>query len=119
MKKVLCIIFCLSVLLVSCNSSSVDETIVHDNQWSKLTIRTHNSDIDKYIENQNAKTISIALIIYLIVYFIPTLVARLRHHNNKLAIIVLNILAGWTAIGWLVALVWSCTDNVERRIRKG
>lgn len=41
------------------------------------------------------------------VYFLPTLVAFLRCHKNKLAIFFLNILLGWTGIGWTVALVWS------------
>ena len=42
-------------------------------------------------------------------YFLPTLIAFLRNHKNKLAIFFLNILLGWTGIGWVVALVWSVT----------
>ena len=41
------------------------------------------------------------------VYFLPTLIAFLRRQKNKLAIFFLNILLGWTGIGWTVALVWS------------
>ena len=41
------------------------------------------------------------------VYFLPTLIAFLRRHKNKLAIFFLNILLGWTGIGWAIALVWS------------
>jgi len=43
------------------------------------------------------------------VYFLPTLIAFLRRHKNKLAIFFLNILLGWTGIGWAIALVWSVT----------
>ena len=46
-------------------------------------------------------------IIGLIVYFIPTIVAIVRHHRNLLAIILVNIFLGWTFIGWLVALIWA------------
>jgi hypothetical protein len=46
-------------------------------------------------------------------YMLPALVAGQRHHRQKLAITVLNVLAGWTVIGWLVALIWACTADVE------
>lgn len=42
-------------------------------------------------------------------YFLPLLVATTRNHVNMLAISVLNLLLGWTFIGWVVALVWACT----------
>jgi len=44
------------------------------------------------------------------VYFIPTAVAIGRNHHNEGAIITLNVLLGWTFIGWVVALVWSLTS---------
>jgi len=40
-------------------------------------------------------------------YFLPTLIAFLRQHKNKLAIFLLNLLLGWTVLGWVVSLVWS------------
>lgn len=49
----------------------------------------------------------------LVVYFLPSLVAAGREHRNKAAIFVLNLLAGWTFIGWLIALVWAFTANTE------
>ena len=51
----------------------------------------------------------VGLIVFLAIYFIPTIVAYNRDHHNKTAIIVLNIVAGWLLIGWIVALIWSCT----------
>ena len=41
------------------------------------------------------------------VYFLPTFIAFLRQHRNKLAIFLLNLLLGWTALGWVGSLVWS------------
>jgi hypothetical protein len=53
-------------------------------------------------------------LILFILYLLPALIAGRRRHRQKLAITVLNILAGWTAIGWLVALVWACTADVDQ-----
>ena len=54
-----------------------------------------------------------ALLIALFVYFLPTVIARSRRHRDRTAIFVLNLLAGWTFFGWVAALVWSLTSNVE------
>jgi Superinfection immunity protein len=45
----------------------------------------------------------------LFLYFVPALVAWYRGHRQTPAITVLNLLAGWTFVGWLIAMVWSCT----------
>jgi hypothetical protein len=42
-------------------------------------------------------------------YFCPTIVAYQRSHRNALPIAVLNLLAGWTFLGWVAALVWALT----------
>lgn len=43
-------------------------------------------------------------------YFVPTVIAASRKHHNLGAIIAVNVLLGWTFIGWVVALVWSLTE---------
>ncbi len=45
-------------------------------------------------------------------YFLPTIVAWWRGHHNMLAIFVLNLLLGWSGIGWIAALVWAVTASV-------
>jgi hypothetical protein len=47
-----------------------------------------------------------------LMYLVPTGVAILRKHPQRLAISVLNILLGWTFFGWLVALVWAFVKTV-------
>ena len=42
-------------------------------------------------------------------YFLPTIVARKRGHHDAGAIIALNIMLGWTVLGWIGAFVWSLT----------
>lgn len=48
-----------------------------------------------------------------VAYLLPCVFAMLRKHRNDLAIGVLNLLLGWTMLGWFVALVWSLTANVR------
>lgn len=46
------------------------------------------------------------------IYFLPAIVAGSRDHRSAGAIFVLNLLLGWTVLGWIVSLVWSCTGDV-------
>jgi T4 superinfection immunity protein len=48
-------------------------------------------------------------------YLLPAFVAEWRRHKNAVAIAVLNILLGWTVLGWIIALVWAFTSNGEER----
>jgi hypothetical protein len=49
-------------------------------------------------------------IIVIVVYLIPTLVALYRHHKSTGGIAIVNILLGWTVIGWIIALAWAGSD---------
>lgn len=60
------------------------------------------------MQMQNLCLLEILLVILIFtVYFLPSLIAFLRQHKNKLAIFLLNLLLGWTVLGWVVSLVWS------------
>jgi uncharacterized membrane protein YqaE (UPF0057 family) len=50
-----------------------------------------------------------ASLLLIFAYLFPTLVAVSRSHHNSSAIFVLNLLLGWTLLGWIVALVWAFT----------
>lgn len=45
------------------------------------------------------------LLVLLIGYFLPGLVASMRGHSNQNMIAVLNLFLGWTVIGWFVLLI--------------
>ncbi len=49
------------------------------------------------------------IILGLLGYFLPTFVAVKRGHHQTTAITVLNLLLGWTFIGWVASLVWALT----------
>ena len=51
-----------------------------------------------------------SLLVALAVYFLPAIIAWLRTHYNGGAILALNLLLGWTVVGWIVSLVWSFTN---------
>lgn len=40
-------------------------------------------------------------------YFLPTFIARRRRHRSPEAVFVLNLLLGWTLLGWVGALGWA------------
>ena len=42
-------------------------------------------------------------------YMIPTVIAGVRNHHQTVPIALLNVLLGWTFIGWVAALVWSAS----------
>lgn len=46
-------------------------------------------------------------------YFLPARIATNRKHRNASAIGMLNLLTGWTVIGWVAALVWAFTVAPE------
>jgi len=47
----------------------------------------------------------IVLAIFTAIYLLPTIVASTRGHQSAVAIFFLNLLLGWTLIGWVVAVV--------------
>lgn len=52
--------------------------------------------------------VSVGMVV-LYFYMFPSILAHRARHRNFPAIIVLNVLTGWTGLGWVIALVWACT----------
>jgi Superinfection immunity protein len=50
-------------------------------------------------------------VVLLPLYFLPTLIVRGK--LNAKALFWLNLLAGWTFIGWFAALVWAITNDSQ------
>ena len=51
------------------------------------------------------------LLIILFIYFIPFIIAICRGHKNKGALFILNLLLGWTFVGWVISLVWALLNS--------
>jgi hypothetical protein len=50
-----------------------------------------------------------AIAIFCALYILPSFIAFKRRHHNRAAILGLNILLGWTVLGWVAAFVWALT----------
>lgn len=47
------------------------------------------------------------LLVFIGLYMLPTLVAIHYKHPNIFAIGALNVLLGWSLIGWAIAMIWA------------
>jgi hypothetical protein len=46
-----------------------------------------------------------------VLYFLPSI---LGHDKRSFAgIFLLNLLLGWTVIGWIIALIWACSADLR------
>ena len=54
------------------------------------------------------------VLLSLFLYFLPAYLAR--NKPNFTSILILNILAGWTGIGWIIALVWALSSGRQQQV---
>jgi hypothetical protein len=55
----------------------------------------------------------IGLLLMGLIYFLPAFIAQSRQAENLSGIVIVNLLLGWTGIGYLAALIWACADRVR------
>jgi hypothetical protein len=53
----------------------------------------------------------IGLALLAALYFLPTIIAALGGKRKTAAIFLLNLLLGWTLLGWVGSLVWAIADE--------
>lgn len=58
------------------------------------------------------------IIIGILIYFIPSILAYERDHSKRNAIYMLNFFLGWSFIGWVISLVWAHTEKNRNFTRK-
>jgi len=56
----------------------------------------------------------IFLILMVMLYFLPALVAISNKKRNAAAVLVLNLVGGWTFLGWIIALVWATCKDADK-----
>lgn len=69
---------------------------------SRVELKPNVSEALKTMAGGLAMTVAIVGI-----YFLPTIIAGTRHHRNGTGIFLLNLLLGWTVLGWVGALIWA------------
>ena len=54
-----------------------------------------------------------------LLYFAPMVVAIRRKHPSMVGIAIVNMLFGWSLVGWVIALIWALgpLDQVGQRRR--
>lgn len=67
----------------------------------------------------NATEVSSTILVFVLIglaillWLAPTIVAVRRNMPNKGAVIVVDLLLGWTFIGWIVALAMACGSKPQ------
>lgn len=51
------------------------------------------------------------IIVLIILYFLPSIIAGGRNHASAGGIFVVNFFLGWTFLGWVGALAWSVSGK--------
>jgi len=86
--------------------SSGSQTKRREKSWPITTVTTICADLvvlDASASGDGSSSFGWVLVAGLFLYFLPTIVASLRHHQAA-PVFVLNLFLGWTFIGWVVAL---------------
>jgi Superinfection immunity protein len=56
------------------------------------------------------------LLVAALLYFLPAIIGH--NKRDSTGIFILNLVAGWTVIGWFVALLWACASDSCPRARR-
>lgn len=48
-------------------------------------------------------------------YFLPSIIALARNKHNIGTILLINFFLGWTAIGWIIALVMALKNDLPQQ----
>lgn len=54
---------------------------------------------------------ALAIAASILAYLLPSFVATSRKRRNSSAIFCLNLLTGWTFVGWVASLVWALKED--------
>lgn len=66
--------------------------------------------------DESSSTLALALklatqIAIVMVYLVPSMIAQRYQHPKQPAILMLNVVLGWTIVGWVIALLWALNPN--------
>ena len=56
----------------------------------------------------------VAALVGMALYWLPSFIAAKRRHRNLVPILLVNLFFGWTLIGWVICLAWSCSADVRQ-----
>ena len=53
----------------------------------------------------------IILLVLVVLYFLPSIIAWDKNRQKFAPILVTNVLLGWSGLGWVIALIWAFNSN--------
>ena len=56
------------------------------------------------------------MLVWFALYWLPTIIALVRHAPSAPGIALLNFFLGWTGIFWIVALVWALSSTARPQV---
>ncbi len=59
--------------------------------------------------------IVLAVVVIPPLYFLPAVLAASKQHRRGLALFLVNLLLGWTLVGWFACLVWAAAAPGETK----
>jgi hypothetical protein len=51
-------------------------------------------------------------LVALVFYFLPTIIGHYQDHYSFRNLFLVNLLLGWTGIGWIVAFIWALVPDI-------
>ncbi|HEU5047260.1 MAG TPA: superinfection immunity protein [Rickettsiales bacterium] len=67
--------------------------------------------IDKFIFSINPFALIAIGVVLFFLHFLPSILAVTYRKGDQVRIFMLNVIFGWTIIGWVFLLVWSLTKT--------
>ena len=59
------------------------------------------------------------LVLGLACYLLPTIVALTRGKaNGTFGVFFVNLVLGWTVVGWFVSFIWACSGQTNGQVRR-
>lgn len=105
--------------LMSVSASAADETVTTDiDLWKVYTM---NDLIDAFVSNAEQASLSYWIafgLFFLVVYFLPTLLAAVFNRQHLIKIALLNVPAGFSLIAWGALIVWAVTGRMGDRLKQ-
>lgn len=80
------------------------------NSTSTASLAKSQSSLMDFVGN----FIFLFIVVGIIFYFIPTLIAGTRNHKFANYIFAINIFFGWTVLGWVAVLMWAVNNDIQR-----
>lgn len=54
---------------------------------------------------------ALLLVLAVAFYLLPTAISGIRKTEHQTGIFVVNLVFGWTVLGWIAALIWACMEK--------